>query len=128
MAENVMEFSDDNFELQVLKADIPVLVDFWAEWCGPCKALAPTVTNLADEYKDKVKVGKVNVDSNGNTATNYGVRSIPTLLIFHNGTILNQIVGNVAKESITKLLNEVVQLTLKRISFIEILNLDFFIK
>ena len=108
MVENVMEFCDDNFELEVLNADIPVLVDFWAEWCGPCKALAPTVAELADEYKDKVKVGKVNVDSNGNTATNYGVRSIPTLLIFQNGTILNQIVGNVAKESITKLLNEVV--------------------
>jgi thioredoxin 1 len=103
-----MEFCDDNFELEVLNADIPVLVDFWAEWCGPCKALAPTVAELADEYKDKVKVGKVNVDSNGNTATNYGVRSIPTLLIFQNGTILNQIVGNVPKESITKLLNEVV--------------------
>ena len=108
MAENVMEFCDDNFELEVLNADIPVLVDFWAEWCGPCKALAPTVAELANEYKDKVKVGKVNVDSNGNTATNYGVRSIPTLLIFQNGTILNQIVGNVPKESITKLLNEVV--------------------
>ena len=103
-----MEFCDNNFELEVLKSDIPVLVDFWAEWCGPCKALAPTVAELADEYKDKVKVGKVNVDSNGNTATNYGVRSIPTLLIFQNGAILNQIVGNVAKESITKLLNEVV--------------------
>ena len=108
MAENVMEFCDDNFELEVLNADIPVLVDFWAEWCGPCKALAPTVAELADEYKDKVKVGKINIDSNGNTATNYGVRSIPTLLIFQNGAILNQIVGNVAKESITKILNEVV--------------------
>jgi len=108
MTENVMEFCDNNFELEVLKSDIPVLVDFWAEWCGPCKALAPIVAELADEYKDKVKVGKVNVDSNGNTATNYGVRSIPTLLIFQNGAILNQIVGNVAKESITKLLNEVV--------------------
>ena len=108
MAEIVIEFSDDNFELEVLKADVPVLVDFWAEWCGPCQALAPTVAELAEEYKDKVKVGKVNVDSNGNLATNYGVRSIPTLLIFQNGTILNQIVGNVPKESITKLLNEVV--------------------
>ena len=108
MTENVMEFCDNNFELEVLKSDIPVLVDFWAEWCGPCKALAPIVAELADEYKDKVKVGKVNVDSNGNTATNYGVRSIPTLLIFQNGAVLNQIVGNVAKESITKLLNEVV--------------------
>ena len=103
-----MEFCDNNFELEVLKSDIPVLVDFWAEWCGPCKALAPTMAELADEYKDKVKVGKVNIDSNGNTATNYGVRSIPTLLIFQNGAILNQIVGNVAKESITKILNEVV--------------------
>ncbi len=103
-----MEFCDNNFELEVLKSDIPVLVDFWAEWCGPCKALAPTVAELADEYKDKVKVGKINIDSNGNTATNYGVRSIPTLLIFQNGAILNQIVGNVAKESITKILNEVV--------------------
>ena len=108
MTENVMEFCDNNFELEVLKSDIPVLVDFWAEWCGPCKALAPTVAELADEYKDKVKVGKVNVDSNGNTATNYGVRSIPTLLIFQNGAIINQIVGNVAKESITKLLNEII--------------------
>ena len=108
MTENVMEFCDNNFELEVLKSDIPVLVDFWAEWCGPCKALAPTMAELADEYKDKVKVGKVNIDSNGNTATNYGVRSIPTLLIFQNGAILNQIVGNVAKESITKILNEVV--------------------
>ena len=108
MTENVMEFCDKNFELEVLKSDIPVLVDFWAEWCGPCKALAPTVAELADEYKDKVKVGKVNVDSNGDTATNYGVRSIPTLLIFQNGAVLNQIVGNVAKESITKILNEVV--------------------
>ena len=108
MTENVMDFCDNNFELEVLKSDIPVLVDFWAEWCGPCKALAPTVAELADEYKDKVKVGKVNIDSNGNTATNYGVRSIPTLLIFQNGAILNQIVGNVAKESITKILNEVV--------------------
>ena len=108
MAEIVIEFNDDNFELEVLKADIPVLVDFWAEWCGPCQALAPTIADLAEEYKDKVKVGKVNVDSNGNIATNYGVRSIPTLLIFQNGTILNQIVGNVQKESITKLLNEVV--------------------
>ena len=108
MAEIVIEFNDDNFELEVLKADIPVLVDFWAEWCGPCQALAPTIADLAEEYKDKVKVGKVNVDSNGNIATNYGVRSIPTLLIFQNGKILNQIVGNVQKESITKLLNEVV--------------------
>jgi len=108
MAENVMEFSDDNFEIEVLKADCPVLVDFWAEWCGPCKALAPTISTIADEFKDKVRVGKVNVDFNSGTASKFGVRSIPTLLIFHNGTVVNQIVGNVPKESITKLLNEVI--------------------
>ena len=106
----VKNSNTDSFAKDVIEAskEMPIIVDFWAEWCGPCKALAPTVAELADEYKDKVKVGKVNVDSNGNTATNYGVRSIPTLLIFQNGTILNQIVGNVPKESITKLLNEVV--------------------
>ena len=103
-----MEFSDDNFEIEVLKADCPVLVDFWAEWCGPCKALAPTISTIADEFKDKVRVGKVNVDFNSGTASKFGVRSIPTLLIFHNGTVVNQIVGNVPKESITKLLNEVI--------------------
>jgi thioredoxin 1 len=108
MAENVMEFSDDNFEIEVLNADCPVLVDFWAEWCGPCKALAPTISTIADEFKDKVRVGKVNVDFNSVTASKFGVRSIPTLLIFHNGAVVNQIVGNVPKESITKLLNEVI--------------------
>ncbi len=103
-----MEFSDDNFEIEVLNADCPVLVDFWAEWCGPCKALAPTISTIADEFKDKVRVGKVNVDFNSVTASKFGVRSIPTLLIFHNGAVVNQIVGNVPKESITKLLNEVI--------------------
>ena len=103
-----MEFSDDNFEIEVLKADCPVLVDFWAGWCGPCKALAPTISSIAGEFKDKVRVGKVNVDFNSETASKYGVRSIPTLLIFHNGTVVNQIVGNVPKESITKLLKEVI--------------------
>ncbi len=108
MVQNVMEFSDNNFDSEVINSELPVLVDFWAEWCGPCKALAPTISDLADEYKDKIKVGKVNVDQNGNTASNYGVRSIPTILIFQNGTVVNQVVGNVPKDSITKLLKEVI--------------------
>ena len=107
MVQDVIEFSDNNFESEVLKSDVPVLVDFWAEWCGPCKALAPTVSDIANEYKNKVKVGKVNVDQNGTTASTYGVRSIPTILIFQNGSVVNQIVGNVPKDSIVKLLNEV---------------------
>ena len=108
MVQNVIEFSDNNFDSEVINSELPVLVDFWAEWCGPCKALAPTISDLADEYKDKIKVGKVNVDQNGNTASNYGVRSIPTILIFQNGTVVNQVVGNVPKDSITKLLKEVI--------------------
>ena len=103
----VLELNSLNFDEALLKNKL-LLVDFWAEWCGPCKALAPTISDLADEYKDKIKVGKVNVDQNGNTASNYGVRSIPTILIFQNGTVVNQVVGNVPKDSITKLLKEVI--------------------
>lgn len=108
MADKVIEFNDANFKGEVLDSDIPVLVDFWAEWCGPCKALAPTISELADEYHTKMKVGKVNVDQNSSTASTYGVRSIPTLLLFQDGSVVNQIVGNVPKDSITKLLSQVV--------------------
>ena len=83
-----------------------MLVDFWAEWCGPCKAIAPTVGEIANEYYGTIKVGKVNVDNNQQIAMEYGIRSIPSLLIFKNGTIVNQIVGSVQKDSITKLLDE----------------------
>ena len=106
MGENVLEFTDSNFNSEVLQSGIPVLVDFWAEWCGPCKAIAPTVSEIANDYNGKIKVGKVNVDTNQKIAMEYGIRSIPSLLIFKGGTILNQVVGSVQKDSITKLLDE----------------------
>ena len=106
MGENVLEFTDSNFNSEVLQSGIPVLVDFWAEWCGPCKAIAPTVGEIANDYNGKIKVGKVNVDTNQKIAMEYGIRSIPSLLIFKDGTILNQVVGSVQKDSITKLLDE----------------------
>ena len=106
MGENVLEFTDSNFNSEVLQSEIPVLVDFWAEWCGPCKAIAPTVGEIANDYNGKIKVGKVNIDTNQKIAMEYGIRSIPSLLIFKGGTILNQVVGSVQKDSITKLLDE----------------------
>jgi thioredoxin 1 len=106
MAGNLIEFTDQNFDSEVLQSDSPVLVDFWAEWCGPCHAIAPTIEQIANEYNGKVKVGKVNVDHNQQTAMRFGIRSIPSLLIFKDGTVVNQIVGAVPKESITKLLDE----------------------
>ena len=108
MAGNILEFTDQNFETEVLQSDSPVLVDFWAEWCGPCHAIAPTVEQIAGDYVGKVKVGKVNVDNNQKTAMKFGIRSIPSLLIFKNGSVVNQIVGAVPKDSITKLLDETI--------------------
>ncbi|MFH1850803.1 MAG: thioredoxin [Candidatus Neomarinimicrobiota bacterium] len=108
MPQEVVEYNDANFEQEVLKADVPVLVDFWAEWCGPCKAIAPTVAAIAGEYSGKIKVGKVDVDNNRETAMKFGIRSIPSLLIFKHGSVAHQIVGAVPKNNITKLLDEVI--------------------
>lgn len=93
-------FTDQNFEEEVLKSNIPVLVDFWAVWCGPCKMIAPIVEQLADELSGKVKVGKLDVDSNQQTSIKYGIRGIPTLLIFNKGKVVETIVGAVPKANI----------------------------
>ena len=100
--------TDANFENEVIKSDIPVLIDFWATWCGPCKAIAPIVEDLAKEYDGKVKVGKVDVDDNQQTAIKYGIRSIPTLLIFKDGKLNSTIVGAVPKAQIVQKLSAVV--------------------
>ena len=106
MAENVIEFNDQNFDSDVLEAGTPVLVDFWAVWCGPCKAIAPIVEEIANDYNGRVKVGKMDVDRNNQVAMRYGIRSIPTLLVFNNGEVVDQVIGNVGKESIESMLNK----------------------
>tara|TARA_B100000902_G_scaffold8908_1_gene11169 strand:- start:305 stop:631 length:327 start_codon:yes stop_codon:yes gene_type:complete len=108
MADNVKEYSTTDFKSEVVESDTPVLVDFWAEWCGPCKVIAPVVEELANDYEGKIKFGKVNVDDHNMIASEYGVRSIPTLLVFKNGSVVNQIVGAVPKEKITTILDKVI--------------------
>jgi thioredoxin 1 len=103
-SEKVIAFTDANFDQEVIQSDIPVLVDFWATWCAPCKAIAPLVDTVADEYAGKVKVGKVNVDENQATPGKYGVRGIPTLILFKGGVVVDQIVGAVPKSQLDALL------------------------
>ena len=104
MNQQVQELTQANWEREVLKADGPVLVDFWAEWCGPCRALGPTIDQLATDYAGRVKVGKLNVDANGEISQRYGVQAIPTLLVFNAGKVVEQRVGLVPKAELVRLL------------------------
>jgi thioredoxin 1 len=107
MASNaIVEVTDATFDADVLKSDKPVLVDFWAAWCGPCRAIAPIVDELATEFNGKVKVSKMDVDRNGATPTRYKVTGIPTLLVFKNGQVVEQLVGYRSKEDIQKALQK----------------------
>ena len=104
---NTLEFTDDNFDTEVLQADQPVMVDFWAEWCMPCKALVPVIDEIADEYNGKAKVGKVDTDKS-KVAVNYGISSIPTVMIFHNGEIAERFVGLRGKKDFTAALDKLI--------------------
>jgi thioredoxin 1 len=104
-AANTLNFSDDTFDQDVLQSEVPVLVDFWATWCGPCRVMAPVIDDVATEYAGKAKVGKLDVDQNPAAASRYQVRGIPTLLLFKNGQVVEQVVGAVGKDKVSAMLS-----------------------
>ena len=105
MSENIQQVTDDTFESEVLQAQSPVLVDYWAEWCGPCKAIAPTLEEVAKEYSGKLKVAKVNVDENQDVRRKYGIRGIPTLMLFKGGNVEATKVGALSKSQLSAFLD-----------------------
>ena len=106
MASNIVDITDVSFEAEVLKSRIPVLVDFWAEWCGPCKAIAPTLEAVAKDYLGRAKVVKINVDQNIAVPSRYNIKGIPTLLLFRDGAVRDQIVGTNTRENIAKVIDK----------------------
>jgi len=107
--ENIVHVNDNNFNDEVIKSDMLVLVDFWAAWCGPCKIVAPTIESIADEYKGRLKVCKLNVDENPTTATTYRITGIPSLIFFKDGKVADMLVGAVPKEEITEIVERILQ-------------------
>lgn len=104
---NVKDFTDANFDAEVMQSNVPVLVDFWAEWCMPCKMLTPTIEAVADEFAGRLKVGKVDTDSNRNTALKFNINAIPTVILFRNGEIKKKFVGVTSKDDLARAINEV---------------------
>ena len=105
MSERILHVTDDSFETEVLKADKPVLVDYWAEWCGPCRMIAPILDEIAGQYEDRIKICKLNVDENQNTPPKYGIRGIPTLMLFRNGNVEATKVGALSKSQLVAFLD-----------------------
>ncbi|MBL8258432.1 MAG: thioredoxin TrxA [Candidatus Competibacteraceae bacterium] len=105
MSERILHVTDDSFEAEVLKADKPVLVDYWAEWCGPCRMIAPILDEIAGQYEDRIKICKLNVDENQNTPPKYGIRGIPTLMLFRNGNVEATKVGALSKSQLVAFLD-----------------------
>ena len=106
MSDQIVAVTDDSFDADVLQSDVPVLVDYWAEWCGPCKMIAPILEEIAPEYDGRIKIAKLNIDDNPNTPPKYGIRGIPTLMLFKNGGVDATKVGALSKSQLTEFLNE----------------------